>query len=716
MRQVTKPESRVLLAGLGPMEAEAAAAALALEGIGVDFAKDAEEVLQAVVSRPPGGIVLDDALKGISGIALCAVLRRRPDTCHTPILLLVSAGNETAIQRAVEAGASDLLRRPLHGRLLARRIGTWVRLRQRESDLARSRDLLRRLAQVTTWEVAAEGGPFEVSEGLLELVGAKPTGPVTIDTLLARMAPEDQTQLRGHFRRAAENGEPWSAECRVLLADGEVRYVSWDAEVLVNDRGEPARISGSVQDVTERIEAANQMRHLAYHDGLTGLANRNGFLERLEQTVAAAARRDRNMALLFLDLDNFKRVNDTLGHSVGDELLRAVASRLESCLRQSDLVSWRQGGGPVSRLGGDEFTVVLPEIDHPSDAGSIATRILEAIAEPFTVGAHELLVGVSIGITLFPTDGDDVETLLRNADVAMYEAKARGRNNYQFYSQSIGDSEKRRAALEERLKQALEEGAFELFYQPQVDISGQRIMGVEALIRWNDRSLGAVSPSEFVPIAESCGLIVPISEWVLREACQQSAAWLAQGVGPAHLAVNISPHHFESDSLLETMGQVLFDSGLPPQRLVVEITENVFSANPAAVRRTLRELKEIGVQVALDDFGTGYSSLSYLKQFPVDILKIDRSFIRDVVLDPDDAAITEAIISMARALRLSVVAEGVEDEKQRAFLEAAGCPAMQGYLYSRPVPADEMEALLRIDLAANFAGIDDVDGEDAGEA
>ena len=318
------------------------------------------------------------------------------------------------------------------------------------------------------------------------------------------------------------------------------------------------------------------------------------------------------------------------------------------------------------------------------------------------VGAHELHVGVSIGITLFPADGTDVETLLRNADVAMYEAKAQGRNNFQFFSQSIGDLEKRRAAVEERLVAALEESAFELYYQPQVDINGQRIVGVEALIRWNDERFGQVPPSEFVPIAESCGLVVPMGEWVLREACHQCASWLAQGVAPAHLAVNISPHHFESDSLLDTVGQVLFDSGLPPGRLVVEITENVFSADPAAVRRTLRELKDIGVQVALDDFGTGYSSLSYLKQFPVDILKIDRSFVRDVVLDADDAAITEAMISMARALRLSVVAEGVEDEKQRAFLEAAGCPAMQGYLYSRPVPAEEMEAMLRIDSAAHF--------------
>jgi len=696
MRQVSKPENRVLLAGLGPMEAESASAALGAEGIRVDVVRNAHEVLEAVAARQPGGIVLDDALTGISGAALCRVLRRRPDTRQTPILLLVSAGNEQAILRGVEAGASDLLRRPLHGRLLARRIGTWVRLRQRESELARSRDLLRRLAAVATWEVDAEGGEFEASDGLRELLGVGGDGPLTIARLLGSFTPDDRARLVAYFQAAAEAGGAWSAECRMTLPDGETRFVSWEAEVLVDEHGEPRRISGSVQDVTERMEAAEQMRFLAYHDGLTGLANRSAFMERLEETLETARRHGRSMGLLFLDLDNFKRVNDTLGHTIGDELLRAVARRLEECLRGSDLVTWHGAGtGPISRLGGDEFTVVLPEIQCAADAGGIATRVLDALREPFPVGAHELVVGVSIGITLFPGDGEDVGTLLRNADVAMYEAKARGRNGFQFFSEEIGGLETRRLALEERLRTAIEQHAFDLFYQPQVDIRSGRILGVEALIRWTDPDLGPIGPDEFIPVAEACGLIIPIGDWVLEEACAQSAAWLAQGLAPVHMAVNISPAHFESEALIEKMGQVLFDTGLPPGHLVVEITENVFSADPDAVRRALRELKRLGIQVALDDFGTGYSSLSYLKRFPVDILKIDRSFVRDVVLDADDAAITEAIVSMARALRLQVVAEGVETEKQRAHLDAVGCRIMQGYLFSPPVPADEITALLK---------------------
>ena len=570
-----------------------------------------------------------------------------------------------------------------------------MRLRQRESELARSRDLLRRLASVATWEVDPRGGSFEVSAGLHQLLGVDPGGPNTIDSLLARCPEDDRTRLREHFQAAAEAGEPWSAECRLELPGGEVRFVSWEAEVLMDDQRRPTRISGSVQDVTERTRAAEQMRHLAYHDGLTGLANRNAFMERLRETLEVARRHDRNVALLFLDLDNFKRVNDTLGHSVGDELLRAVASRLETCLRNSDFVTWQSGGaGPLARLGGDEFTVVLPEVHNAADAARIAKRVLEAVQEPFSVGRHELVVGVSIGITLYPNDGDDVETLLRNADIAMYEAKERGRNNFQFFSESIGAAEVRRLALEERLRSALEREAFELHYQPQVDIRSGRILGVEALIRWSDPDLGPVPPAEFIPVAEGCGLIIPIGEWVLREACSQAASWLARGFPPMHIAVNISPQHFENEVLLETVGQVLFDAGLPPHQLVVEITENVFSADPDAVRRTLRELKRIGVQVALDDFGTGYSSLSYLKRFPVDILKIDRTFVRDVVLDADDAAITEAMVSMARALRLQVVAEGVETEKQRAFLEGIGCGAMQGYLFSPPIPAAELDLLL----------------------
>ncbi len=707
MRQVTKPENRVLLAGLRPLEAASASAALGAEGIRVDVVDDANAVLQAVQSRRPGGIVLDDGLAGISGSALCQVLRRRADTRHTPILLLVSAGNEDAILRAVDAGASDLLRRPLHGRLLARRIGTWVRLRQRESELARNRDLLRRLASVATWEVDTAGGEFEVSDGLLDLLGVGEGGPITITRLLDACLPDDRMRLAENFQHAAETGEAWSAECEIALPDGESRFVSWEAEVLSDERGQPSRITGSVQDVTERMRAAEQMRFLAYHDGLTGLANRNAFMERLQETLEIARRHGRSLGLLFLDLDNFKRVNDTLGHSVGDELLRAVARRLEQCLRTSDLVTWRGGGrGPISRLGGDEFTVVLPEIHNAADAGGIASRVLDALREPFPVGPHELVVGVSIGITLFPGDGDDVETLLRNADVAMYEAKARGRNNFQFFSQEIGNSETRRVALEDRLRGAIERRDFELFYQPQVEIRTGRILGVEALIRWTDADLGPVPPAEFIPVAESCGLINPIGEWVLEEACSQSAAWLAQGMPPLHMAVNISPQHFESDALLEQVGQVLFDTGMPPNHLVVEITENVFSADPDAVRRTLRELKRLGIQVALDDFGTGYSSLSYLKRFPVDILKIDRSFVRDVVLDADDAAITEAIVSMARALRLQVVAEGVETEKQRSHLDAIGCRVMQGYLFSPPVPPAEIEQMLR---AAADSGLETSD-------
>ncbi len=696
MRQVTKPENRVLLAGLRPMEADSASAALNAEGVRVDFARNAQEVLEAVAERRPGGIVLDDRLPGISGSALCQVLRRRPETRQTPILLLVAAGNEAAIRRAVDAGASDLLRRPLHGRLLARRIGTWVRLRQRESELARSRDLMRRLAAVASWEVDAAGGEFEVSDGLHDLLGADPAGPNTIQALLARCPADESARLRDHFQAAAETGESWSDECRIELESGELRYVSWEAEVLMDDHGLPTKISGSVQDVTERMQAAEQMRHLAYRDGLTGLANRNAFMERLSETLAVAQRHDRNVGLLFLDLDNFKRVNDTLGHSIGDELLCAVAVRLEMCLRQSDFVTWQTGTGlgPISRLGGDEFTVVLAEIDGPSDAASVAKRILEAVQEPFSVGRHVLAVGVSIGITLFPGDGGDVESLLRNADVAMYEAKERGRNNYQFFSQSIGDAEVRRIAIEERLRTAIDNESFDLFYQPQVDIRSGRIHGVEALIRWTDPDLGAISPNEFIPIAESCGLIVPIGEWVLREASAQAASWLAQGHPPMHMAINISPSHFENEILLESMGQVLFDTGLPPNQLVVEITENVFSADCDAVQRTLRELKRIGVQVALDDFGTGYSSLSYLKRFPVDILKIDRTFVRDVVLDSESAAITEGIVSMARALRLRIVAEGVETEKQRAFLEGIGCESMQGYLFSPPISVLEMDDLL----------------------
>ncbi len=400
-----------------------------------------------------------------------------------------------------------------------------------------------------------------------------------------------------------------------------------------------------------------------------------------------------------MNLDRFKRINETLGHRVGDQLLQTVSERLVNCLRKSDSVA-RQGkegaaAATVSRIGGDEFTILLTNIMSPEDPARVARRILARLAQPFTAGEQELFLTASIGISVFPSDGTDVESLLKNAGTAMSHAKEEGKNTYQFYSQAMNATAFQRLALENSLRKALDRGEFVLHYQPQVDIGRWKIIGVEALIRWKHPDLGMVPPSEFIPLAEEAGLIALIGEWTLQTACAQNKAWQDAGFAPIRMAVNISGLQFGQQNLMESITRTLHNSGLPPEHLELELTEGTIMRDAEATITTLRQFKEMGLRLAIDDFGTGYSSLSYLKRFPLDTLKIDRSFLLDFASHSDDTAIITAIIAMARSLKLRVLAEGVETEQQLAFLRQQGCDEIQGYLFSKPIPADAMTQLLQ---------------------
>jgi len=389
---------------------------------------------------------------------------------------------------------------------------------------------------------------------------------------------------------------------------------------------------------------------------------------------------------MFLDLDRFKIINDTLGHPMGDRLLKGVAQRLRSCLREGDT---------VARLGGDEFMVVLPAIAHAEDAARVGQRILDALSVPFNFEGHELHIGVSIGIALYPNDGKSAEALLKNADIAMYRAKEQGRNNYQFYTPALNDMAFERLTLENSLRRALERREFVVHYQPQVSLNTGQIVGMEALVRWRHPELGLVAPMKFIPVAEETGLIVPIGEWVLQMACAQNKAWQEAGFPPLRVTVNLSARFFRRKDLMETVARILKETGLDPDYLELELTEGTTMENAEATIRTLHELKEMGVHLSIDDFGTGYSSLSYLKRFPLATLKIDRLFVQDITTSSDGAVITLAIIAMAHSLGLKVIAEGVETEEQLAFLRAHRCDEMQGYLFSRPIPAEAFTQLLR---------------------
>lgn len=433
------------------------------------------------------------------------------------------------------------------------------------------------------------------------------------------------------------------------------------------------------EEVFERLQAEQRIWHLAHHDALTGLPNRSLLLDRLDQALTQAARSRHRLAVMFLDLDRFKSINDTLGHAVGDQLLKHVAERLRAAVRAVDT---------VSRLGGDEFVIVLHEIDRPDDAMLVAEKVITALAQAVVVEGHQLHATPSIGISVFPDDGDEAYALMKHADTAMYHAKASGRNTFQFFTPKMNEEATHFFNLEHRLRGALERGEFVLHYQPLVDHQRHAVCGLEALVRWQDPDKGMILPCEFVPVAEETGLIVPIGEWVLREACRQNSAWQAQGYPPLPVSVNISPRQFRQRELVAIIRAILEETGQPPELLELEITESTLMHDANETLIKLRQIADMGVRLAVDDFGTGYSSLSYLKRFPVHKLKIDQGFVRDLGEDRDDAAIVAAIIALAHALGLKVLAEGVETDAQLAALINYGCSQFQGYLFSQALPPE----------------------------
>ena len=442
-----------------------------------------------------------------------------------------------------------------------------------------------------------------------------------------------------------------------------------------------------VRDVTERTYAEEQIKHLAYHDALTGLPNRLLFKDRLTVALSHAQREHTRLAVLFLDLDRFKVINDSLGHNIGDQLLQAVAARVQSCVRDSDT---------VARLGGDEFTIMIPNLIRSEDAAPVAQKILEAVRYPFHLEGREFYITTSIGISLYPEDGMDAETLIKNADTAMYQAKEQGRDNYQLFNAYINAKALQRIALEHGLRRALLNEEMRVHYQPIFDLRAGRIVGMEALLRWTHPEMGAIPPSVFIPLAESTGLMMPIGHWVLRTACKQAKTWHDAGHKNLSLAVNLSVTQLQQPDLVMRVKEVLDETGLPPRLLELEITESSAMQSPEASVRTLYDLKKLGIRISLDDFGTGHSSLSYLKRFPIDTLKIDQSFVRDINSDPDTAAIVTAIIAMAHSLRLKVIAEGVEFSEQANFLKHYSCDQMQGYLIKAPVGAEEFFELIAV--------------------
>ncbi|MCU7929473.1 MAG: EAL domain-containing protein [Candidatus Thiodiazotropha sp. (ex Codakia rugifera)] len=507
------------------------------------------------------------------------------------------------------------------------------------------------------------------------------------------------------------NDKPSGVRLEAVGKHKDNRQFSLDLSISSSMIGDLFTLSVFARDITERKRWDDKIRFLAYCDSLTNLPNRQSFKEQMDRAIKTATRDQSIGAVLYLDLDEFKRINDTLGHDIGDMLLKNVTSRLVSQLRDSDSIEhinepeMVEGGCNVARLGGDEFTVLLEEIDSPETAGLVAKRVQDAIARSYNLNGHEVYVTPSIGIAIFPKDGRTVDELLKNADTAMYHAKAVGKNNFQFYSQQMNALATSRLKLEGKLRKSLSQNEMQLFYQPQIDLASGKIVSAEALLRWNQSELGMISPGEFIPIAEETGMIINLGEWVLNEACKQNKSWQEAGYEPLRIAVNLSSMQFLQHDLSKTVALALEKSGLDPKYLELEITESIIMRNVNETIITLNEFKEMGINISVDDFGTGYSSLGYLKRLPLDTLKIDRTFIKDIPENEDDVTITSAIIAMAHSLGLGIVAEGVETESQLDFLVQLGCELAQGYLFSKPVPPDVLMEMLHYKVVAELAGV-----------
>jgi diguanylate cyclase (GGDEF)-like protein/PAS domain S-box-containing protein len=634
-------------------------------------------------------IRLDLGLPDVQGLE--AIRRAHAAAPRIPLVVLTGSDDETLASKALQSGAQDyLIKGEIESRGLLRSLRYAIERKNMEEALFAERER----AQVTLNSIGDAVVCTDISGDItyLNLVAETMTG-----WSLEEAAGRPMTEVFRTLNTADESGETTSTlailqfravhlppRCTLIRRDGLEIPIEDCIAPIHNREGHAIGAVIVFRDVSVAQAMAQQITHSAEHDFLTGLPNRMLLNDRISHAITTAERNSKQVAVLFLDLDGFKYINDSLGHPIGDKLLQSIAHRLVECVRGDDT---------VSRQGGDEFVVLLPELAQAEDAAIMACRILRSVAAAHCIDPHELHVTTSIGISVFPDDGLSAESLIRNADTAMYQAKENGRQGYQFFKPAMNTRAVERQSVEEGLRRALERNEFLLYYQPKIDIKSGLITGAEALIRWVHPSRGMIHPAKFIPIAEDCGLILPISNWVLRNACQQAQAWTGDG-HRLTMAVNVSAVQFRDDEFLKGLLSVLDESRLDPRALELELTESVLMKRVEYTAGILKTLRRSGIQVAVDDFGTGYSSLSYLRKFPIDTLKIDQSFVRQIASSADDAAIVTAIISMAQRLKLNVVAEGVETLQELEFLEAHECDQAQGYYFSHPVPAQDFEKLL----------------------
>ncbi len=676
--------------------------ALEVAGFNTVEAEDGEKGLAVFDELKPDIVLLDVAMPGMDGFEVCECLRKIPGGKQTPVLMVTGHDDTESINRCYEVGATDFLSKPLNWWLLGHRVRYILRASRASVDLQASQEKLMKaqnMALLGWWEVDLSQDILICSEAAKSIFGIRPNlYDGTIESSLHWVHPDDREMVLAAIEGLDDTHDFFDLDHRAVTLDGEIHFVHHLCELSYDDTGNSRRLIGTVQDITKRHVAEQEAHFLTFYDKLTGLPNRKLFLDRFNFVIDQDKRHGRICALLAIDLDGLKRVNDTLGHKAGDQILKEVAQRMKQALRCNDVVGrYEQAGFSsfLARFVGDAFVILLSQISKPHDAIKVVERILDVIHAPFDIEGKEAFISAGIGIAIHPMDGEDTASILKNADTALHQAKSRGRKKYLFYANSMNQQAVERLSLESDLRHVLEREELILHYQPQIDINSGRPCGVEALLRWQHPERGLVPPCDFITLAEDTGLIIDIGNWVLQTACRQNKKWQEDGLQPIRMAVNVSANQFMEGDLPQRVEDALKNADMEPGLLEIEVTESILMEDKEESIRQLEEIKEMGVKIAIDDFGTGYSSLNYLASFPIDTLKIDRSFLKNIPHDEQHNSISKAIIAMAKGLGLEALAEGIENEEQLHFLQEQGSRNGQGFIFSKPLPAHIITELLR---------------------
>lgn len=650
------------------------------DGYEVIEAKNGKQVLTLFEEQKPDIILMDFMMPEINGVSACAQLQRLPQGSSTPVIMITSLEDEDSVNLAFEAGATDYISKPINWAVLRKRLSRLLQARYTEITLDQNEAFARSIINhaiegIITIDI--NGIIRFINPSAEKIFGYTSNEAIgnNINMLIPELCYDDCSNLDVNSNLLEKNLE-------ILGRQKNNSNLPIEATISKFYVGEKFFFTIILRDITERRRYEETIRYQAFYDSLTDLPNRLLLKDRISFEISHSKHTNQSLAIMYLDLDRFKLINDTLGHDIGDKLLKEVAARLKSCVNETDT---------VARIGGDEFVILLPKITHEENIGNISNKILEAIREPILIDSHELYISTSIGITIYPDDGQDVETLLTNADVAMYRAKEKGKNNFQIYTSALNEKALERLAMENSLRRALEYKEFIVYYQPKVSTETEQIIGMEALIRWQHPNWGLVPPAKFIPLAEETGLIVPIGEWVLRTACAQNKALQNAGLPPLTVAVNLSALQFQLQDLTKMVSTVLEETGLDPHYLELEITESIAMQNVDHTIKMINELKEMGIKFAIDDFGTGYSSLSQLNSFSVNKLKIDKSFVNKIDGLKDHSIIASTVLALGKSMELGIVAEGVENQEQVNFFKLNKCDEMQGYFFGKPMSKEDFQ-------------------------